>query len=122
MMRTLKISTYLSAEIQNNTTNQQWVDWYQKFGEEVGQLRNSKLSVADRNTFLKGVLDRIIVVENDMQEQTLTLRFKQPFFNDRLIWKDAKNKKLGYTIRNGKKMAKVSIQSSKTVKKGQNRR
>lgn len=44
-----------------------------------------------------------------MHEQKLTLFFNQPFYGDMLIWKDEKKKSKGYTLRNGKKSYKFSL-------------
>ena len=75
------LSTLAFSEetLDNARTQERWLDWYEKFGEEVGDLRNPKLFITDNNHFLIGGLDKVDVIENSIQEQTLSLHLKQRF-------------------------------------------
>ena len=86
-----------------------WVDWVNKFGESVANLRKEDLLDKEKNEFLKGVVYRIVVEEIDTQEQKLTLLFSQAYYNDSLVWNDVKKKSKGSTLKRGIKTKKVSI-------------
>ena len=60
-------------------------------------IRNEK-DLNIRKKFLNGLVDRIIVNYVDKNTHTLRVFFKIPYINDRLIWKNEKNKKLGYEL------------------------
>ena len=61
----------------------------------------------------KESLNRIIVNYVDKNTHTLRIFFKIPYINDRLIWKNEKNKKLGYEIKRGLKSIYINYDEKK---------
>jgi len=103
--------------IENDKKSDVWVDWVNKFGESVANLRKEDLLDKEKNEFLRGVVYRIVVEEIDTQEQKLTLLFNQAYYNDSLVWNDVNKKSKGYTLKRGKKTKKVSINTANLKKK-----
>jgi len=103
--------------IENDKKSDVWVDWVNKFGESVANLRKEDLLDKEKNEFLRGVVYRIVVEEIDTQEQKLTLLFNQAYYNDSLVWNDVNKKSKGYTLKRGKKTKKVSIKTANLKKK-----
>ena len=49
----------------------------------------------------------------DNNTHSLRLFFRIPYINDKLIWKDENNKKLGYDIKKGKKNIQIEYDENK---------
>jgi len=93
----------LTLQINSLSENQKWVDWYLHFGKKIKSLRNDDIPVEEKRMFLEGVVENIVVLEKSLQEHQLKIRFREPYVDDKLIWKEPKNKKKGYTLKKGKK-------------------
>ena len=65
-------------------------------------MRN-ELDIEKKKRFLNGLVDRIIVNNEDNQTHNLRVFFRIPYIGDELVWKDSNNKKLGYDIKKGLK-------------------
>ena len=92
-------------EIQLNKYNNVWVDWVKGFGNEIEDLRNKDMSVEDKNLFLNGLIDKIIVTTIDSKTHTIDIHFKSSYVNDGFEWKfkkvKGKNVKDGYELIKG---------------------
>ena len=95
-----------------------WVDWVNKFGESVANLRKEDLLDKEKNEFLKGVVYRIVVEEIDTQEQKLTLLFNQAYYNDSLVWNDVNKKSKRLHAEERKKDKEGLYKDSESKKKG----
>jgi len=93
----------LTLQINSLSENQKWVDWYLHFGKKIKSLRNEDIPVEEKRKFLEGVVENIVVLEKSTQEHQLMIQFREPYVDDKLIWKEPKNKKKGYTLKKGKK-------------------
>ena len=93
----------LTLQINSLSENQKWVDWYLHFGKKIKSLRNEDIPVEEKRKFLEGVVENIVVLEKSTQEHQLKIQFREPYVDDKLIWKEPKNKKRGYTLKKGKK-------------------
>jgi site-specific DNA recombinase len=93
----------LTLQINSLSENQKWVDWYLHFGKKIKSLRNDDIPVEEKRMFLEGVVENIVVLEKSLQEHQLKIQFREPYVDDKLIWKEPKNKKKGYTLKKGKK-------------------
>ena len=89
-----------------------WIDWVEEFSDKIKTIRNEK-DLNIRKKFLNGLVDRIIVNYIDKNTHTLRVFFKIPYINDRLIWKNEKNKKLGYEIKKGLKSVYINYDEKK---------
>jgi len=94
-----------------------WVDWVEKFADQVS---NATRSFKSKRDFLTGLLDRIIVhpvygLNRDEKEvqigHRLELKFKLNIVGDELIWNDENNKKKDYEIKKGKSNLKIEDES-----------
>lgn len=94
--------------IENRST---WINWIGEFGNRINEM--SDFSEEEKNKFLKGVINKILVKTKDTQTHELLINFKVPYVKDSLVYKDVKNKKKGYTVKNGKKDLKLPLNPSK---------
>ena len=92
----------LQETLDNVITQSKWIDWYLEFGNKIKDLRTAKLTVEQQNEFLKGVVESITVKEKDKTTHSITIKFKEPFVDDRLEWINVKRKSLGYKLTKGK--------------------
>ena len=105
----------LQETLDNVTTKEKWIDWYLEFGNKIQDLRTAKLTVEQQNEFLKGVVESITVKEKDKTTHSITIKFKEPFVDDRLEWINVKRKSLGYKVTKGK--TKKTINGVLSLKK-----
>lgn len=75
----------------------------------------AEFTTQERFDFLKGVIDRIIVKTLDKQSHHLEIRFKIPYVNDQLIWRDPSRKSLGYDLSDGDHSINVDIDTKKKI-------
>ena len=61
-------------------------------------------------------MDQIIVKSDDKIEHELTIKFKLPYVNDKLIYNDNNDKSKGYILKNGSYSKKLRIISLKKIK------
>lgn len=123
-------SEYLS--VQNELTqldeNLIWVDWVEQFSDRINT--NIK-STKNKQEFLRGLLESVVVksvMGNDRDGKevqvghSLELNFKMKIVNDKLVWKDEKNKNKGYDLKNGKsKLSKTNVKGI-TMTKGRKKK
>ena len=104
----------LQVELDEGKKDQRWVDWLKEFGNKIDSLLENDLNVEEKQRFLNGVLDKI-VVNTDPNKQThkLNLNFTLPYVNDELEWIKKGNTKKTDKIKGGKKRLTVSSTSKK---------
>jgi len=101
----------LSDEVHRLESQTKWVTWVAKFGERIEKMID--FSPSEKQIFLRGVIDKISVSTLDKQRHELSLHFKIPYVNDKLIWKDERYKSKGYSLVEGVSEVSVDIDSSK---------
>jgi site-specific DNA recombinase len=101
-----------------------WVDWVGKFSDE---LEVKTRSFEGKEEFLKGLLDKIIVsAEFDenrdkvvkQQGHSFKLMFNLALVDDKVVYTDEKNKRLGYDVKGGKKSLKTDMVRDVTARSG----
>ena len=105
----------LEMELEDLNKSSRWVDWVNKFGDNLIALENE--SVENRIEFLKGILSHISVETIDNQSHRLILHFHIPYVDDAIVWNDSSDKGKGYKIKSGLNMKEVCIDSSKKTYK-----
>jgi DNA invertase Pin-like site-specific DNA recombinase len=101
----------LKQEIYSIENKSTWIDWIEEFGSRINEI--SEFTSLEKNKFLKGVINKILVTTKDIQTHELELIFKIPYVKDSLVYKDKENKKLGYDLRNGKRNLTLPLNTSK---------
>lgn len=101
--------------IKGNKKDMGWVDWVNEFSTKMKDIRKTK-DLEVKKKFLNGLVDRIIVNCENKNTHNLRLFFKIPYIGDTLIWRDEKNKKLGYDIKKGLKSIYVKYDSNQQKK------
>ena len=101
--------------IKGNKKDMGWVDWVNEFSTKIKDIRKTK-DLEVKKKFLNGLVDRIIVNCENKNTHNLRLFFKIPYIGDTLIWRDEKNKKLGYDIKKGLKSIYVKYDSNQQKK------
>ncbi|MCF8195776.1 MAG: hypothetical protein K9J38_07235 [Polynucleobacter sp.] len=101
----------LKQEIYSIENRSTWIDWIGEFGSRINEI--SEFTSLEKNKFLKGVINKILVTTKDIQTHELELTFKIPYVEDSLVYKDKENKKLGYELRNGKRNLTLPLNTSK---------
>ena len=96
-------------EISTRHQNSQWVDWVNDWGVRLDKMNDSEFKFDDKKIFLKTVVDKIIVKNTDTFEHELTIKFKLPYVNDELIYKDKSNEGKGYILKDGSYSKKLRI-------------
>ena len=122
-------STYqeLESQIENVEKDKQWLDWVSKYGEKLELKTNSEKK---QKEFLKGVVDKIIVhsdfgeYRNTVKQigHKLEINYHLKIVDDKLIYTDKDNKKLGYRIEEGKNIERGETQkfvTSRSKKKSE---
>lgn len=117
---------YVSVELELESLDENlvWVDWVEKFSE---QMNVSTRSFKQRREFLRGLVDEI-TVHTEMGENrdgeivqvghSFDVIFKMQIVNDRLIYHDKDRKNDGYEIKNGKKRLSTGKIEGVTALKG----
>ena len=112
------------SQIENVDKEKDWLDWVSKFGETI-KLNTS--SEKKQKEFINGLVDNVVVygdigeVRNQVKQvgHTLEIHYKMNVVDDELIYKDEKNKKLGYVIKEGSNTMKfVTSRKKKVMTKG----
>ena len=91
------------------------MDWLDEFSSKIKDIKKTK-DLNIKQKFLNGLIDRIIVNYEDNNTHNLRIFFKIPYIGDTLIWRDEKNKKLGYDIKKGLKSLYVKYNGNKLKK------
>jgi hypothetical protein len=115
--RTKLLSNKEQNTIQIHTleTKSKWLDWVSKFGEKIEKMQD--FSEVEKQIFLRGVLQKIVVSTLDKQEHELVIRFKIPYVNDTFEWKNTKARGQGYILGDGEKEVSVDIDTLKKTPK-----
>ena len=91
----------LNTQIGGITEEKEWVDWYSDFIND--RDKETELKGKDRIEYIKRNVENISVfLDETRQIHILKIKFNIPIVNDKLIWKDKSNKKLGYDLMEGK--------------------
>ena len=102
-------------EINQNIGERVWVNWIKKYQNKVDGMRKWKDSKRKRET-LESLLHKIEVdYDNVKKKHTLDIHLRMDLFDDKLVYKDENMKRLGYSIKSGKKTKSVDIGRSKDV-------
>ena len=70
-------------------------------------------SEAEKQLFLRGVVEKITVSTLDTQAHEVVIRFKIPYVNDTFEWKNPRAKGQGYILGVGEKEVSVGIEPQK---------
>ena len=103
----------IEQEIHSFENKSAWVDWVGEFGYEISEM--SKFSDIQKNNLLKLIIDKIQVTTIGTQSHEIELIFKIPYVKDSVIYKDLKNKKLGYKLKNGKKSISLLLSKNDLI-------
>lgn len=87
------------------------MNWVKKFSTKLENL--SELSEDKRKQFLTEIVSEISVETIDNQTHRLHIRFVTPIVEDNLVWRDKKDKKLGYDLLDGKLLKSVNFDVGK---------
>jgi len=79
-----------------------WVDWVQQFGNRLSDVMNEKTPIEERKRFIEGVVDTITVNYPEKQRASLDIKLNYPYVGDKMVYKDPKNRRKGYRIKDGK--------------------
>ena len=101
----------LTNELVSDMKKGEYIDWYLKFKNKIEDLKDTKLNLKEKKEFLKGVLDKVIVETIDNQTHKLEIVFNNKFVGGDLIWKDSKQKSLGYDLVKGTNRKKVPFET-----------
>jgi hypothetical protein len=114
----------VEIELDELNDNLVWVDWVEKFSEQV---ETSTKSLAKKKEFLQGVLSKIIVNAelglNRKEEEVQTghsfdIKFKMKIVNDNIDYIDESDKRKGYNLKDGRNIYKTGLVNEVTAKAG----
>ena len=78
-----------------------WVDWYNNYLDDMKEV--SQYDEKQRISFIKRYVNKIeVFLDESRSIHVLKMYFSLPIVNDKLIWKDKSNKKLGYDLLEGR--------------------
>lgn len=97
----------ISQSLLEDQQQRRWVDWVKEFGNRIDKLKDPDFTIEDRKKFLEGVVNKILVTNNDVREHELKIEFRLPYVGDTFEYLDPSNKSKGYTIKKGRKTKKV---------------
>ena len=97
----------ISQSLLEDQQQRRWVDWVKEFGNRIDKLKDPDFTIEDRKKFLEGVVNKILVTNNDVREHELKIEFRLPYVGDKFKYHDPSNKSKGYTIKKGRKTKKV---------------
>jgi DNA invertase Pin-like site-specific DNA recombinase len=117
---------YKSIEQQLDELNENlvWVDWVEKFAEQINTSSKSKIK---KKEFLEGLVDKITVLSemglnrNEKEVQvghSFNIKFKMKIVNDKIIWNDESDKRKGYNLKDGRNTLKTGLVNEVTAKAG----
>ena len=99
----------LKTQKYDDSQTKKWVHWVGQFKHKISNLQKGDLTMEERQSFLDGILQKIVVRTLDKQTHSLELVFKSPYVNDGFEWIDPKVKSKGYNLFNGKKSLKTVL-------------
>ena len=79
----------------------QWVDWIEEFGQRLTDILEEKTPLEERKRFVEGIVERITVSFMDKHTASVDIELNYPYVGDSLVYKDPKNRRKGYKIRDG---------------------
>jgi len=111
-----------------------WIDWSKEFGETITSLKSKRMNIEKKKVLINEMIDSIEV--SDINEEytkiyeykykyrnqkfeklknrhlnSVKVKFTLPIIQDELIYKNTKNKKKGYEIKNGKKVVNFKYET-----------
>ena len=91
----------ISNSMSEDQQQKRWVDWVKAFGNHIAKLKDPDFSIDDRKKFLEGVINKIVVINNDVREHELKIEFRLPYSSDGFEYTDSSKKIKKYTINKG---------------------
>ena len=79
-------------EISNRNQKSKWVDWVNEWGNCLDEMKRDDFKLEDKRKFLKTIIEKIVVKSKDKLEHELSIIFKFPYVNDKLIYNDINDK------------------------------
>ncbi len=101
----------INVSIDGVAQSRKWVNWVNKFSKKFENL--SGLTDLERKQFLQEIISEVSVETLDTQIHRLQIRFLTPIVDDDLVWKDKKDKKLGYELVEGKLLKSIDFDVGK---------
>jgi len=114
----------VEQELENLDRELVWLDWVGRFHDNLNEKTSS---YKQKQTYLKGIVDKIIVKsvtgknrnEKDTQiGHKFEIHYKRSIVNDKIEYADVKNKGKGYRVIEGKNLFKTSLLNEVTAKRG----
>ena len=99
----------LKTQKYNDNQTKKWIHWVGQFKDKISNLQRGDLTMEERQSFLEGILQKIIVRTVDGQTHSLEIVFNKHYVNDGFEWIDTKVKAKGYNLFNGKKSLKTVL-------------
>ena len=97
----------ISQSLLEDQQQRRWVDWVKEFGSRIDKLKDPDFTIEERKKFIEGVVNKILVTNNNVREHELKIEFRLPYVGDKFEYNDPSNKSKGYTIKKGRKTKKV---------------
>lgn len=106
----------LTSKVESIGNDRRFFKWLDDFEKKIASFKNFKPE--QKREALLGLITAVDVFMIDPQTHWLEIQFHIPLVGDELVYKDPKNKKLGYAIRNGQESFMVQLgQKSHSKKK-----
>lgn len=98
----------LELQIKGGTENRKWIDWMKIYSKKLDNLND--LTDVERREYLKGLVESIVVnYDRENNQHQLTIHFCHPIVGDGIKWTDPENRKLGYKVKNGRKIKTITF-------------
>lgn len=91
----------LQIKLENSESNKKWIDWVGEFETKISKLQSEDISLTDKKTLLRQLVDRIEVYNPSHGEHQLKIGFRMPYVDDSFEWNMVRGKKDGYRIIDG---------------------
>lgn len=91
------------TELDRARGESEWVDWLGEFGDRLTEVLDEKIPLEERKRFVEGIVDRIVVTFLDKHTASVDIELNYPYVGDTLVYKDPRNRRKGYTIKEGTK-------------------
>ena len=100
------------SDLERARGESQWVDWVEEFGNRLSDVMNEETPMEERKRFVEGVVDTITVNYPEKQTASLDIKLNYPYVGDTMVYKDPKNRRKGYKIKDGKNHLGVEFEPS----------
>jgi len=101
--------------ITDTLLQKKWLNWIDRYSKKMEQLRDTKDIQVKKDT-LGEVMKKIYVDWNkETKEHILDITLKLPMFNDKLKYKDIKNKSLGYELIGGSNRKEIRYKNKRYI-------